>query len=221
MIALTPVEIARVAAHCRAKHVTAKLPILKHARQVLGRDRLPSDTPDAVREEIERQKAVAETRTGVPAPIDEPVVQRWPSIKLARALAVITPVIIESGHYHTSQAKGSYGAQHTLTITWGEPDASGKTVHGGSQKYGRSGWHRTHVNWHSTTTLPRDWYTRVRPLGMLYTDQLVLDGFNSEFNFEWAFAPGADQTPIAAPEDGGLSFSDLFERLRELSRMTQ
>lgn len=51
--------------------------------------------------------------------------------------------------------------------------------------------------------------------------QLVLDGFNSEFNFEWAFVPGADQTPIAAPEDGGLTWSEIVERLRELSRMTQ
>lgn len=50
--------------------------------------------------------------------------------------------------------------------------------------------------------------------------QLVLDGFNSEFYFEWAAAPPAGPPP-AEPESGGLTFSNLFGRIRELSRMTQ
>lgn len=50
--------------------------------------------------------------------------------------------------------------------------------------------------------------------------QLVLDGFSSEFSFEWAGVPSIDQ-PLAEPESGGLTFSVLFEKIRELSRMTQ
>ncbi len=50
--------------------------------------------------------------------------------------------------------------------------------------------------------------------------QLVLDGFSSEFYFEWAAAPAAGPPP-AEPESGGLTFSGLFEKIRELSRMTQ
>ncbi len=51
--------------------------------------------------------------------------------------------------------------------------------------------------------------------------QLVLDGFSSAFNFEWAFVPAVDTPPAEPAEGGGLKFSDLFESLRELSRMTQ
>jgi hypothetical protein len=51
--------------------------------------------------------------------------------------------------------------------------------------------------------------------------QLVLDGFNSRFHFEWAAAPSVSPPPAAEAENGGLTFSGLFEKIRELSRMTQ
>jgi hypothetical protein len=51
--------------------------------------------------------------------------------------------------------------------------------------------------------------------------QLVLDGFNSTFHFEWAADPSAVQAAAAEPEAGGLTYSALIEKLRELSRMTQ
>lgn len=51
--------------------------------------------------------------------------------------------------------------------------------------------------------------------------QLVLDGFNSLFHFEWAAVPQDSPQPVTPAESGGLTFSGIFEKLRELSRMTQ
>jgi hypothetical protein len=51
--------------------------------------------------------------------------------------------------------------------------------------------------------------------------RLTLDGFNSIFHFEWAAAPSLSSPPVAPQEAGGLTWSGLYGKLRELSRMTQ
>jgi len=50
--------------------------------------------------------------------------------------------------------------------------------------------------------------------------RLTLDGFSSVFSFEWAAAPSLASAP--APEQaGGMSWSNLYGKLRELSRISQ
>ncbi len=51
--------------------------------------------------------------------------------------------------------------------------------------------------------------------------RLTLDGFNSIFTFEWAAAPSLSSAPIAPQDAGGLDWSSLYGKLRELSRLTQ
>lgn len=51
--------------------------------------------------------------------------------------------------------------------------------------------------------------------------RLTLDGFNSIFHFEWAAAPSISAAPVPAEQSGGMSWSAVYTKLRELSRMTQ
>lgn len=51
--------------------------------------------------------------------------------------------------------------------------------------------------------------------------RLTLDGFNSVFSFAWAAAPSISSAPVPADQSGGMSWSALYTKLRELSRMTQ
>ncbi len=51
--------------------------------------------------------------------------------------------------------------------------------------------------------------------------RLTLDGFNSVFTFEWAAAPSLSSAPASPEDSGGLSWTALYGKLRELSRMTQ
>ncbi len=62
--------------------------------------------------------------------------------------------------------------------------------------------------------------TPTLPLGVTGL-RLTLDGFNSIFHFEWAAAPSLSNQPVPPQEAGGLSWSGLFGKLRELSRLTQ
>ena len=51
--------------------------------------------------------------------------------------------------------------------------------------------------------------------------RLTLDGFNSTFSFEWAAAPSLSNAPVPPQQAGALSWSNLYGKLRELSRLTQ
>lgn len=51
--------------------------------------------------------------------------------------------------------------------------------------------------------------------------RLTLDGLNSKFHFEWVAAPSSSPPPVSEKEAGGLTWSGLWSKLRELSRMTQ
>jgi len=51
--------------------------------------------------------------------------------------------------------------------------------------------------------------------------RLTLDGFNSIFHFAWTATPDATATPVPAEQSGGMTWSSLYTKLRELSRMTQ
>jgi hypothetical protein len=49
--------------------------------------------------------------------------------------------------------------------------------------------------------------------------RLTLDGFNSIFSFEWA--SGAPAAPPPPQESGGMTWSTIYTKLRELSRISQ
>jgi len=51
--------------------------------------------------------------------------------------------------------------------------------------------------------------------------RLTLDGFNSIFAFDWAAAPSLSAAPVTAQQTGALTWSNLYTKLRELSRLTQ
>lgn len=51
--------------------------------------------------------------------------------------------------------------------------------------------------------------------------RLTLDGFNSIFHFEWTAGPDSAAAPVLPEQSGGMTWSSLYTKLRELSRMTQ
>lgn len=51
--------------------------------------------------------------------------------------------------------------------------------------------------------------------------RLTLDGFNSIFHFEWTAGPDSATAPVLPEQSGGMTWSSLYEKIRELSRLTQ
>ncbi len=51
--------------------------------------------------------------------------------------------------------------------------------------------------------------------------RLTLDGFNSIFHFDWVAGPDSAAAPVLPEQSGGMTWSSLYEKLRELSRLTQ
>lgn len=50
---------------------------------------------------------------------------------------------------------------------------------------------------------------------------LTLDGFNSIFQFDWTASLESATAPVTPQDSGGMTWSALYTKLRELSRLTQ
>jgi len=162
-------RINQIAARWRKEHpcyrptiTTARL----IARQVLGVARVEAVLPGIVLGEVTRQAGIARRRASTLACGGEPrpMLARWPALKVERTEKRVRDCLTTSTYYHSSRS--SFDARHEISISFGRTvTAEGKTTFGGYQKYGRQGWRKTHVDWHTSLVLPSDWWTQVARLG--------------------------------------------------------
>jgi hypothetical protein len=162
-------RINQIAARWRKEHPYAQ-PTIANARllsrQFLGVPRAEASLPGIVRGEVARQASIAQHRASNARAPDEPqpMLARWPTLKIELINHRVRECLTNSTYYHSSRS--SFDARHEIAISFGGAVAAeGKTTFGGYQKYGRQGWRKTHVDWHTSLVLPSDWWMQVARLG--------------------------------------------------------
>jgi hypothetical protein len=162
-------RINRIAARWRKEHPYGH-PTIANARrlsrQVLGIARVEAVLPGIVRREVTRQADIARQRASTLDREGEPIpmLARWPTLKIERTEKRVRQCLTTSTYYHSSRSR--FDARHEISISFGGTVAAeGKTTFGGYQKYGRQGWRKTHVDWHTSLVLPSDWWSQVTRLG--------------------------------------------------------
>lgn len=145
----------------------------KRAMGFWGSARLSPELPRLVNEEIARQSRLAlgryRARSNCVAAFDRRLVV-W---KQARIEELVAPILRSSSYYHTTTS--SLGNAHRVIVELGEVAALGGVCEGEWHKYGRMGYRRQAGDWEARITVPVDWWSRVRPLGVTYDARLVLD----------------------------------------------